>query len=77
MNIKTQQQPRTFFGSYRSRLFPLAAKHDVKLDALKALIDIAFHRCGAQVLDAQLKLAQLKIGLSEIKFLFQHKASQK
>jgi hypothetical protein len=75
--MKTQRKPQTFFGSYRSRLFALAAKHDVKPDALKSLIDIAFHRCGAQALDARLKLAQHNIGLPEINFLFQYKASQK
>jgi hypothetical protein len=75
--MKAQQQPQTFFGSYHSRLFALAAKHEVKPDALKSLIDIALNRCGDQALDAQWKLAQHKIGLPEINFLFRHKASQK
>jgi hypothetical protein len=34
-------------------------------------------RSGAQALNAQLKLAQHKIGSPEIKFLLQQKASQK
>jgi hypothetical protein len=48
--MKTQQQPQTFFGSYRSRLFALAAKHDVNPDALMSLIEIALNRWGAQAL---------------------------
>jgi len=78
--MKAQQQPRTFFASYRFRLRALATTHDMKPEALKSLIDIALCRCDppteSESLYALLKLAQLKIGLPEINFLFQYSALQ-
>jgi hypothetical protein len=79
--MKTNQLPCTFFGTYRSRLCALAAKHDLKTDALKSLIDVALFRCSgdakSQSRDALSPLAQHKIGFREINFLFSYRAVQK
>jgi hypothetical protein len=69
--------PLTEFPTYTARLHALAGRHGVPPASLKALVEDAFGRCDSAPTEleskqALMKLAKLKVGPSEINWLFQY-----
>jgi hypothetical protein len=81
--MKAQAQPRTFFADYHSRLQALAASHGIELfvleyDIAKAVwLFVPDAPAASEVRQALARLAQARIGLQELIFLFGYRATGK
>jgi hypothetical protein len=81
MNIPAQ--PRTFFTDYHSRLQALAARHGIELFVLEYDIAKAFWLfvpdapAASEARHALARLAQARIDLQELIFLFGYHATEK